>query len=530
MRWFDEIAGIKHSSRLMQPDKFLCAGLACSLALGAAAQDTNKPPQTPPAQPSQTVERKIRVVTLEECIALALQHNLDIQIQRLNPVISQYTLDIAYAGYEPVFTFSAVKSFNSSPGGINSITGLPFNSIERNMENYNAGLQGTLPTGLSYNFTGPLTKESQSQGTNTVPTTWSASPGVNLTQHLLQNFWIDNTRLQIQLDKTTLKISEQTLRGQIMTSVTSVESAYYTLLYDRENVTNNATALKLALQLAAENKKKVEVGTLAQLDEKQAESQAASSQAALLAAEQTLTTQQNLLKSLITDNYNDWVDTTIVPVEQLVAVPQTLDLQESWRHAFRESPTLLEQRLRVEQQNVTLRYDFNQLFPALDLVGSYGRNAFNPSLDQTFDNVRAGKNPFYSYGVNLSFPLGNTAARDSYKSTKVSLKQVLLQLKQLEQNVQIAVADDVGLVRSTLQQVDATREARIYAEDALAAEQKKLENGKSTSFQVLQLISNLTAARSSEIQALANYNIAVTQLSLDEGSTLEKNHIDLKVK
>ena len=94
----------------------------------------------------------------------------------------------------------------------------------------------------------------------------------------------------------------------------------------------------------------------------------------------------------------------------------------------------------------------------------------------------------------------------------------------------MAVDNDVGSVRSTYQQVQATRDARIYAEDALAAEQKKLENGKSTSFIVLQLISNLTTAKVAEIQALANYNIAVAQLSLDEGSTLEANHIDLKVK
>jgi outer membrane protein TolC len=214
----------------------------------------------------------------------------------------------------------------------------------------------------------------------------------------------------------------------------------------------------------------------------------------------------------------------------LTAVPQEINLQESWRHAVTQRPDLLEQKLRVEQQNVTLKYGFNQLFPELDLTGSYGNNAFDPSLNNTLDNVRNSRNPFYSYGAVVTIPLGNSAARASYKSSKATLKQILLQLKQLEQNIVITVDNDVGQVQSTLQQVSATREARIYAEDALAAEQKKLENGKSTSFQVLQLISNLTAARSSEIPALANYNVALAQLALDEGSTMEKNRIDLKVK
>jgi HAE1 family hydrophobic/amphiphilic exporter-1 len=130
----------------------------------------------------------------------------------------------------------------------------------------------------------------------------------------------------------------------------------------------------------------------------------------------------------------------------------------------------------------------------------------------------------------MTIPLGNITARNNLKATKMTLKQVLLQLKQQEQNILVQVDNDVGQVRSTLEQVDATRAARIYAADALEAERTKLANGKSTSFIVLQLISTLTTARVNEVQALANYNIAVAQLALDEGSTLEANHIDLDFK
>jgi outer membrane protein len=131
----------------------------------------------------------------------------------------------------------------------------------------------------------------------------------------------------------------------------------------------------------------------------------------------------------------------------------------------------------------------------------------------------------------LSMPLGgNIAARNTYKAGKATVKQLLLQLKQTEQNIVVQVNNDVGAVRSTLQQVHSTLDERIYAEDALKAERTKLENGKSTSFIVLQLISNLTTARVNEVQALANYNIAVAQLALDEGSTLEANHIDFNLR
>ncbi len=536
MRLFDELTRIKHSSPLMQPNRSFVLVLACCLALNSAtAQDTQPAQPQTPAQPSTAApaptvpERTTRPLSLEQCIQLALEHNLDIQIQRYNPIIDQHTLDLSYAGYEPTFNFSAQKNYNSQPSGIDPATSLPFPPNVTESENYSAELLGTLPTGLTYDLTGPLTKRTITS-TNTF-TSWSANPGINLSQPLLRNFWIDNTRLQIRLDKANLKISEQALRLQIMNTVTSVKTAYYNLIFDRENVDVQATALKLAQQLAAENKKKVEVGTLAPLDEKQAESQAASSQAALLLAQHTLVTQENTLKTLLSDNfYRDWANVTPVPTEQLSSEPQPMNLQESWRRAVTQRPEYLEQKLNVEKQNVTLKYDFNQLFPELNVTGSYGRNAFNPSFNGTLDDVKTDQNPFYSYGAVMSIPLVNSGPRAAYKSGKATLKQILLQLKQLEQNILIAVDNDVGQVQSTLEQVDATREARIYAEDALAAEQKKLENGKSTSFQVLQLISNLTTARSAEIQALANYNIALAQLTLDEGSTLEKDRIDLKVK
>src|SRR6202012_5146840 len=98
-------------------------------------------------------------------------------------------------------------------------------------------------------------------------------PGITLSQALLKNFWIDRNRLNIQLSKATLKVSEAALRLQIMTSVTAVRSAYYNLLYARGNVDANALAYKLAAQLVSENVKRVQVGSLAQLDEKQSESQ-----------------------------------------------------------------------------------------------------------------------------------------------------------------------------------------------------------------------------------------------------------------
>ena len=148
----------------------------------------------------------------------------------------------------------------------------------------------------------------------------------------------------------------------------------------------------------------------------------------------------------------------------------------------------------------------------------------------TLDQLRGRDNPFWSGGAQLTFPLGNTGARNNYKLAKATKDQIVLQLKQLEQTVMIQIENAIAVARTSFQRVDATREARLYAEAALDAEQKKLESGKSTSFVVLQLQKDLTAARSAEIRALADYNEALAQLSFQEGSTLERRRVTLQGK
>jgi hypothetical protein len=128
----------------------------------------------------------------------------------------------------------------------------------------------------------------------------------------------------------------------------------------------------------------------------------------------------------------------------------------------------------------------------------------------------------------LTIPLGNSSARYKYKSDKAALEQLLLQIKQVELTIIPAIDNDVTKIRTDLLKVDSTRQARMYAEEALEAEQTKLQHGKNTSFFVLQAQQTLTARRSDEIQALANYNIDLDQLAFDEGTILERNHIELR--
>jgi outer membrane protein len=190
---------------------------------------------------------------------------------------------------------------------------------------------------------------------------------------------------------------------------------------------------------------------------------------------------------------------------------------------------LIQAKISVETQGIQLKYDFSQMLPQLDVIGSYGWNGDGFYYSGAIDQMEHGSAPYYSYGGQLSVPLGNVTARNAYKSDKVTEKQLVLKLKKLEQTIMETVDNDIANAKSDYESVGATREARIYAEEALDAEQKTYTVGKATTFEVLQYQSTLTNARGAEIQALASYEEALATLAADEGATLDNLGITIDV-
>jgi len=508
-----------------------------------------------------------RVLSLEDCIKLALENNLDVQITRLDPELAQFSLSGSYASYDPALSLSGSHSYDRSPGGRDT-QNRPFTGAESETDSFSIGVGGLLPWGLNYNLGASASERDGTQPTTfadfsnplavvtnqyydlvanapvtelitnyaTVPGRFAfqnanANVGVlQLRQPLLKNFWTDATRLQIFLNKRNLKISELGFRSQVITTITAVEEAYYDLIYAEESVKVQEKALELAERLVAENRRRVEVGALAPLDEKQAESQAAASRADLLATRASRDTTLRRLKSLLSDDYNEWKAVKIHPTETLQAVPQPLNLQESWRKGMAARPDLLQARLGLEKQDKVVSYQRNQTLPQLDLIGDVGYSGSEDEFSSAFRQVRDRDNPYYAYGAQVTIPLGNVGARNNLKAARTTKEQLELQFKQLEQNILISIENSLATARTSLERVEATRQARLYAEEALKAEQMKLEKGKSTSFVVLQLQRDLTSARSAEIRALADYNISLARLALNEGSTLERRGVELQVK
>jgi outer membrane protein TolC len=198
--------------------------------------------------------------------------------------------------------------------------------------------------------------------------------------------------------------------------------------------------------------------------------------------------------------------------------------------ALQQRPDLIQARLDLERSDINVRLYKNQLFPALDLIGQYGYAGRGKEFSGAFGQINSTDNPFWYYGAQISYPIGSRTARNNYKISKAQKEQNQLLLRQKQQTVMIEVDDAVKLVQTNFERIGATREARLFAEAALDAEQKKLENGKSTSFLVLQAQRDLTAARFEEIRALTEYNNALAELSNREGASLDRRGLNVNLK
>jgi outer membrane protein TolC len=521
-RLFDETKLMPQSPHTMRLLRILWV-LASASAVAFA--QTNATPQ-------------VRQLSLQDCIQLALQHNLDLQIGRYNPEISLFNLKGAYGAYEPTLSLSGQHDHNEA--GSQLIAGgfiIPGSVSDDNA--FSGSLSGVSPIGTTYSFTGNARDQYGHSFAVTPNGTLIESPfensgasaAFNASQPLLRNFLIDNNRLVIYISKNRLKYSEVQLKLLIIQTITTLEQAYYDLIYNRENVTVQEKAVELAERLVMENRKRLEVGALAPLDLQSAEAQAASTRATVIAAKSQLGTQERLVKSLITDAYSsDWANVLLEPSGKLTAAVPVLNLQDSWAKGMAQRPELLQAKLDVERAGIQLKYDKNQIWPELDVFGTYGYNGSGKEFSSALGDLQTTDRPFYTYGGRISFPLSNTKARNIYKADKANMQQLVLTLKQLEQATLILIDNDIGTIRANFDQVQATRAAREYEENALDAEQKKLESGKSTTYTVLQVQRDLTLARGNEIQALDTYNKSLSTLSVHEGSTLDRLQIRLESK
>lgn len=455
-------------------------------------------------------------ISLAECLEKALLNNLGLQQEQRNPEISREDRVIARAGYDPMFQISARHRYEKKVNNSTNSDSLN-DASETKTDSFQSSIVGIGPMGLKYEVGGTLSETTSPYGENA-----GGNAAVTLTQPLLKNFLINDVRYNTRISDNRLDSANIQFETTLQTLVNRVAAAYYELCYTRENIRVQNEGIALAKQLRDDNRRRVAIGAMTPLDENQAESQVAAREADLSNARLAFATAQNLLKSQIYSDYMSVQSTLLDPSDSLSDDPPVLNAQSSWARALKSRPELIKKRIDLESQGITVRYLKNRTLPELDLLGSVGlASSYADSFQNAFSDIGSGNEPFWSAGFQLSIPINNAAARAKLRQGKFLAEQYLLALKQQEQLVLIEVDEAIQRVGTRYDRIQSTRKARIYAEQSLDAEQKKMKSGNSTSFVVLQLQRDLTTARADEIRALVDYQISRVNLSRAEGDIMK---------
>jgi outer membrane protein len=507
-----------------------------ALALVQAASPQPQTPATPPA-PGTVV-----ALGIEEAVARALERNLDIAVERLNPQTFDLSLASLRSAYSPTLT---------STIGKNDLVQLPTNTltggtrVQNDTVTYNAGATQLVPWGggsfsSSFNNNKIVTTSANANFNPQFRSTFNAS----YTQPLMRGFRIDSTRQQLLVTRLNRDISEVQLRATMTSTLANVRNAYWDYLFALEAVDVARRSMQLAEKLVEDNKVRVEVGTMAPIDVVQAEAEAATRRQVLVSAEAAMRTTELSLKRLIVSGTDDplW-RATIDPIDRPTFQAVPIDLESAVRSALDKRTDLAQARMTLQSNNVSLRFLRDQTLPVLDAVASYGlqgigglqRIRVDPRRADSeierevpgnyFDALRLIGNrdfPTWNVSLNLSYPLGRSAAQANYARARVQLRQSQAQLKALELTVATEVANAALQVQSNRQRVEAATAARELALRRLEAEASKFEVGMSTNFFVVQAQRDLSDAQNAELRALLDYRKSLVDFERVQETSLSR--------
>jgi outer membrane protein TolC len=488
-------------------------------------------------------QKKEKALSLEDCILKAIENNLNVAVEVLNPELADISVSRAMENFLPSLSFGYSLQNTNSPS-ISFIEGEE--KIQAEYSDYSASIFQRIPTGGEFSISLNSSKNDSNQKFLSINPRYSSTLRFNFTQPLLKNFGFKISRKEIIIAKNNRDISESQFKGVLMDTIYNVESAYWNFVYSIENLKAKRQSLKLAQDLLAKNKREVDVGTLAPIEILSAQTEVASREADILQAEAMVKNNEDLLKTIINLAAEEkGIEADILPVDKPAFAQKEVNLEDALLTALQNRPDLQANRIDIKSKKIDLSYARNQLLPDLSVRASYwspgvsGTQLIYDELDPfgpPIDTIPGGssdalKDAFglkfenWYVGLTLSIPLNSVISRAEYAQARVNLDQAVFRLKNQEQQVFLEIKNAVRGVQTDYKRVHAYRIARELAEKKLDAEEKKLKVGLTTNYVVLQYQRDLADALSAELQAIIDYNLSLARLDKALGTTLKNKNI-----
>jgi outer membrane protein TolC len=496
-------------------------------ASGQTPAGQPQPPAVTPATPIASQGPELQI-SADDAVRMALENNLGIRAERLSPQVQALVVRQRRAAYTPIVFSNTTKNSNSNPpqnflAGNNFVTNGGFRS--------NAGVAQQLKWGGGrYQASLDGARNTTSDPTDPFNPRLSSNFNFNFTQPLLRDFNIDSTRQQLLVAQKQEDIVNLELQQQITQTTRNVRSAYYDLVGGIGQLGVAQQSLDLAKESLKNNERRVEVGTIPPIDIVEAQAEVSRNEEGVIIAEAQVKAFEDVLRTLVMNPAQpDFWTARLKPSEQPVLAAQNVDVEQAIRNALDKRIDLAQQRRRMEQTDITMKYARNQKLPALNAIVNYGlagvggtrtlydtsagfpvrigsaQRSFSDALRDIFGN----EFKTWSVQFQVSYPIGTSEADAGLAQTKLQREQEVTTLQAMQVQVAAQVRDAGRQVDTSLKRVDATKKAREFAEKRYDAEQKRINVGLSTTFQLFQAQRDLNAARLAELNAIIAYNRAL---------------------
>ncbi|MCX6537314.1 MAG: TolC family protein [Acidobacteria bacterium] len=499
------------------------------LSVSALAQTPAATPATPaaPAQPAGPAQP----LSLEEAVKLALENNLDVRVERINPELQDLSIAQARTAWTPNLTATVRDGRTINP--ITSFFAGASDQLTRDSLTANIGANQLLPWGANYTVLWDTSRGKSNSVYDSPNPSLGSNLNFNFTQPLVRNREIDNARQQLIVTKMNRDISDVSLRQTVLATIRNVKYAYWNLKAAVAAQKVADQSLDLAKESLRNDRSRVEIGTMAPINVVESEAEVARRDEAAIVAESTVRRFEDALRTLILDpkSATFWAvkfDLT----DQPTFAPKVVDVEAAVTTALEKRTDLRSARKNLELTEATIKFQRNQILPdvnaqvAYGLTGSggtklaYGSGGFPPpvigQIDEGFGTVlsRLLSNDFrsWSFTINVSYPIGTSIAEATLARTKLQLSQSRIQMQNLELQVVSSVRDVARQVETNQKRVASTQATERLMQRRLEAEQKKYAAGMSTTFLVFQAQRDLADARYSALAALLDYNKSLVDL------------------
>jgi outer membrane protein len=472
--------------------------------------------------------RRTLLLSAREAVSLSLNHNLDIEVARFQPWIEDQNIFAAMGQWDHV-AYGTISDAYS----VSEATSVLAGAAKPRQDDivFTVGLRRLLPFGASYDLSFSSDRTDTNNSFFLFNPVWSESFGGTFTLPLLKGLGTAANTSTLVIARYTRDQSVDVFEKSVSDTVFQVVQAYWDLVFAIENKKVKDQSLEVAVQLLENTRRRLDRGLAARIDVTQAEAGVASQQEGILTAEAAILSATDRLKRLV-DPALLRESVLIVPADsprvQAVDLDERAAVDRAMEDALGRRPEVRQIRTQLQSQDVALEKAKNDMLPKLNLVGTGYLTGADMSFGQADRDVRKGD--FYNWSVLLSFEyaLEQSATKGALQRAELEKRRFLLQVRNLENQILVEVRDAIRSIKTDEKRIEATRRARILAQEQVDGEISRNEHGLSTTFRVLDVQKELVQARTNELKALIDYNLAWSLLDRVTGVLLEKNGIVLR--